>query len=573
MDQQPPETIQSELESFREQWKAEVSARTRNAGTSQQQQQPQQQPSLSSSHRQINRQPHHHLKRNEPSHRSAGSKPPAQLVDDDEEYVPTQSFDELDAPKAKGQRLDGEDATGSKGKEKSEPKTALEYYEHAVERETTGKLGDSLQLYRKAFRMDSRVDISYRDKHFPGRWKQQPNPSGASATVPSTAHHSLDGGGSGGSGAKEVAAPLSLSELIASFAAFTIEGSPPECEGMAPPRCFFAELPNEILVHILRDLALTDVAAFVRLSQVCKRLAFLVTTENQIWRRICVGSEVGFGGMHYHWQREINWEPLDIRQVLDELSDAEKEELEGGEIFTFSQLAQRRAVSSLATTNALLHSSLYNSSWQRMFRRRPRIRFNGCYICTVNYIRPGQHGANQTTWGTPVHIVTYYRYLRFFRDGTVISLLTTDEPAHVVHHLTKDNIALHRPDGPTNAPHHQHLPSVVVGGALKGRWRLSSALDREGDDTNKADSSNNMNSLADAEGDLYVETEGATGPKYMYLMELSLRSSSRAASRNKKLSWKGFWSHNRLTDDWAEFALKNDKPFFFSRVKSYGTGE
>ncbi|KAI1636524.1 hypothetical protein F4809DRAFT_383430 [Biscogniauxia mediterranea] len=569
MEQQPPEEIQSELESFREQWKAEVSARARNAGTSQQQQQP---PPPHQPHQTNHPSPSHKLpKRDEPSRRKTVSKTSTQLVedDDDDDYVPTQSFDELDAPRAKGQRLDAEDATSSKGKEKSEPKTALDFYEHAVERETTGKLGDSLQLYRTAFRMDSRVDISYRDKHFPGRWKQQPNPSGTSVTVPNTAHHSLEGGVGG---AKEAVAQ-SLSELLSSFAEFAIEGSAPESEGMPAPPCPIATLPDEILIQILRDLALADVGDFVRLMQVCRRLAYLVATEDQIWRRICVGPEFGFGGMHHHWQRDISWGPLGMAQVLGELSAAEKKELQEEGIFSHSQLAQRRAVSSLATTNALLNSSLYNSSWQRMFRRRPRIRFNGCYISTVNYIRAGQHGANQTAWGSPVHIVTYYRYLRFFRDGTVISLLSTEEPAHVVHHLTKENIALHRPDGPTNVPHHQHLPSVVMSAALKGRWRLSSSSDHNDDNYNNGDINNSVNSLADAEGDLYIETEGAAGPKYTYRMELSFRSSGRAAGRNNKLVWKGFWSYNRLTDDWAEFTLKNDKPFFFSRVKSYGVGE
>lgn len=36
-----------------------------------------------------------------------------------------------------------------------EPVSALEHYEKAVERETAGKLGDSLRLYRKAFRVSA----------------------------------------------------------------------------------------------------------------------------------------------------------------------------------------------------------------------------------------------------------------------------------------------------------------------------------------------------------------------------------------------------------------------------------
>lgn len=73
------------------------------------------------------------------------------------------------------------------------------------------------------------------------------------------------------------------------------------------------------------------------------------------------------------------------------------------------------------------------------------------------------------------------------------------------------------------------------------------------------------------EGDLTVETEGVD-PKYMFRMDLSLRTAGKAA-RNNKIVWRGFFSYNKLTDDWAEFTLKHDKAFFFSRVRSYGLGE
>jgi F-box protein 9 len=148
--------------------------------------------------------------------------------------------------------------------------------------------------------------------------------------------------------------------------------------------------------------------------------------------------------------------------------------------------------------------------------------------------------------------VTYYRYLRFFRDGTVISLLTTTEPADVVHHLTKELHEMHR--GGAFA----HLPSIVMQNALRGRWRLSTAGDNPDAD------------LKDAEGDVFVETEGARS-HYMYRMKLSLRSAGKGA-RNNKLAWQGFWNYNLLTDDSGEFTLRNDKAFFWSRVKSYGDG-
>jgi F-box protein 9 len=94
--------------------------------------------------------------------------------------------------------------------------------------------------------------------------------------------------------------------------------------------------------------------------------------------------------------------------------------------------------------------------------------------------------------------------------------------------------------------------------ALRGRWRLSTAGDNPDAD------------LKDTEGDVFVETEGASA-KYIYRMKLSLRSAGRGA-RNNKLVWQGFWNYNLLTDDSGQFPLGNDKAFFWSRVRSYGDG-
>jgi F-box protein 9 len=248
--------------------------------------------------------------------------------------------------------------------------------------------------------------------------------------------------------------------------------------------------------------------------------------------------------MLYHFSLAVEWDPLE-----DVVLDEDKED---GTLVSLTELDARRQAEKLLVTRSLT-PSIY-ASWKAMFRHRPRIRFNGIYISTVNYVRSGQASTNQATWGgSPIHIVTYYRYLRFFRDGAVISLLTTNEPGDVVHHVTKDNLHLHRD---RDKSHVSALPSAVMYLAQKGRWRLSSALDYPEADP------------AEQESDLFIETEGA-GPKYMYRMNLSLRSAGKGA-KNNKLIWRSFHSYNKLTDDWGEFTLKNDKPFFFSRVKSYG---
>lgn len=430
--------------------------------------------------------------------------------------------------------------------------------------------------------MDDQVDQLYKNKHFP---------KAVAKVAAAPGQGDLTSGGADASSSSAAAAKkLSMKELILSFAGLAIEPAQPEIEGMPEPPCPIAALPDEIMVHILRDLAILDVGDYVRLARVCKRFAFLVATEDRIWRRICLGEEWGFGGMHYHWQLGISGEPLSGEDLLREAeaeaearskareearagartetaesdSDSEEDLDDTLQILTLGERSEKHAQERADTTLSLFRSSVYNSSWQRMFRLRPRIRFGGCYISTVNYIRPGQAATTQYTWASPVHIVTYYRYLRFFRDGSVLSLLTTDEPVDVVHHMTKEKAALHVKGA------NPHLPSSVMSSVLKGRWKLVEA----DQSTISSSSSGSKISPTDIEGDVVVETEGVM-PKYIYRMDLSLRSSgggkaSAGLPRNNKLVWRGFYSYDRLTDDWAEFTLKNYKPFFYSRVKSYG---
>ncbi|KAB5578590.1 hypothetical protein GE09DRAFT_1090343 [Coniochaeta sp. 2T2.1] len=573
--------IKSELESFREQWRAEVRSKVPGSKNESSQQQPVAGPSntqrRASQHEtaQPKSRPPKPVKASEPAlgkqPSAHGKKTVVQHDSDEEEYV-TKSFDEP-APAASSV-LPGQ-AEGEAGRS-GEPVSALEHFEQAVEREAAGNLGDSLRLYRKAYRLDHRVDLQYRKKHFPQAHAPKPppshpNPSNASSTVPNPAHHSSD------APAPVTAAPINLRDLIASFANLSIPPAPPEIEGTPPPPCPISSLPDEILVHILRDVALTDIASFVLLARVCKRLAYLVATEDGIWRRVCLGPEFGFGGMHYRWQTSVTWGPLDAEEelavaagpnanLLDEpaSSTTQPPDITDPIPLTPSERAHRDATSKLATTLTLIKSSPYSLSWQRMFRLRPRLRFGGCYISTVNYMRSGQASASATTWHSPVHIVTYYRYLRFYRDGTCLSLLTTAEPAEVVHHLTRENLLLHRAPGAS-----AHLPSVVMQGAYKGRWRLSSEKDffSAGEGESKREGS-------EAEGEVFVETEGVG--KYLYRLDMTLKSAGKGGggqTRNNKLNWRGFWSYNRLTDDWAEFGLRNYKPFFFSRVRSYGVGE
>ncbi|XP_055327588.1 F-box only protein 9-like isoform X2 [Paramacrobiotus metropolitanus] len=65
--------------------------------------------------------------------------------------------------------------------------------------------------------------------------------------------------------------------------------------------------------------------------------------------------------------------------------------------------------------------ALNYGSWRQMFIQRPQIRFNGVYISRISYIRPGEASfIDQNSNYRPWHTVYYYRFFRFFADGTVL---------------------------------------------------------------------------------------------------------------------------------------------------------
>lgn len=134
--------VNPELESFREQWRAEVRARHPSASATDT---PQQQQASTSSQAEP---PRPNAPRpTRPAHFSA-AKPRAADTGDEDSVQQARVFDEAE-PLSSATALTDEEA-------KAEPVTALEHYERAVEKETQGSLGDSLSLYRKAFRVRHR---------------------------------------------------------------------------------------------------------------------------------------------------------------------------------------------------------------------------------------------------------------------------------------------------------------------------------------------------------------------------------------------------------------------------------
>ncbi|CAG8075626.1 unnamed protein product [Penicillium salamii] len=525
----------AELESFRRQWREEVTRRSRPKTSTP--------PAPTPTAPPLSRLP---PTRHEASHRN----------EVEEEGPPLASFDPDELAQQVGELSVEPAAEDFSRREAVEPTSALEHFERAVEKEAEGNLGDSLSHYRKAYRLDSAVDKSFRNKHYSHVWKRpnQPTPAPAATAQPQPA----------------AVETVPTHELIASFANIPIPQAEPLIENTPPPPCPIAAVPSDVIVEILRHVALDDPSTFGRMALVCKRLAYHFAYEQHIWKRVCQDSKFGFGGMHYDFACDLLGLPI---YTL------------GPRYTPFPKDKPVEIPQPL-------------SSWSQVFQTLPRVRFTGVYISTVNYTRPGATAAySNVSWNSPIHIVTYYRYLRFYPDGSVVSLLTSTEPVDVVPYISKENVMAARTPG--NRKHQRNasdqgqslsgatepVPAVAMAAlkhGLRGRWHLACLVDtpEPSDLAWKPESGSGEKPLLSDQRDILIETEGVDS-RYVHTMHLSLRSPTipKAAQaspappnppKNTKLVWKGFWSYNRMTDDWGEFGLRNDRAYVFRRVRGWG---
>lgn len=131
---------EAELESFRQKWREEVTARSKGRAPA-----AAKTTATASSSK--------HAKSNAPDVQSHADARRLSLEGGDE--VGSYTYHGL-GEKQHGRRLDGTSAqTAASLAPSPEPQSALEHYEQAVEKESQGSLGDSVDLYRKAFKVSS----------------------------------------------------------------------------------------------------------------------------------------------------------------------------------------------------------------------------------------------------------------------------------------------------------------------------------------------------------------------------------------------------------------------------------
>ncbi|KAI9312111.1 hypothetical protein BX666DRAFT_2031301 [Dichotomocladium elegans] len=376
----------------------------------------------------------------------------------------------------------------------AELSSALDVYLMAIEMERQGQLGQALTYYRRAFRLDPDVDTIY--------LRQCDGPSDTS-----TASAAVAAAAAASSPRQKkthqdplVAAALADSSDVAALLGISYHDNYLIAHQQPNPRfvdtldalayeiiqqdidykpaidykpVLIARLPDEILVEILSHMLLYSVSSVARFALVCRRF-FLATRSPTLWRHAC--------------EHVFCTPGMTLEQ-------------------------SRRCQAEFAAT-------LYDGHWLRMYIERPRLHFDGVYISVCQYIRPGE--SETSAWTRPVHLVTYYRYIRFFSDGTMIKYLSTDAPAQVVRLLN---------------------PEFSRRQVFHGRYRFI------GPQT------------------IDVEMRDRSRPREKFEMMLDLKSTRRG--RHNKLVWQQYRSRKDDREEGTAYDLAMMRPFLFSVVRSF----
>lgn len=352
---------------------------------------------------------------------------------------------------------------------------AVEVYRKAVFHEQHSQLDEALRLYRQAFRLDANVDRAYFIEEQRAQERSVVQPV-SHKKIPSTV--SVDGVTRD---VQKLEVHKDKSFVTSGFLAQVLKNFPEnlvfepedEKEGLPPMNL----IPDELLLQILRILDYTTIERFAAVS----RKARVLSLDSAIWRDFV----------------QLAYKPP---QIADDESIANVVEL-------------------------------YSSDYRRAYIEHPRLRLDGVYIAVCHYMRMG---SSENAWVNVTHLITYHRYLRFFPNGQVLSLLANEEwePQTVIPMLK---------------------PNLRMKGFYIGNWSLSG-------------STVYITNLVEQHPHAHATTEPQPN-KYFFQMTLALRS--RPLGRWNKLDFIGYDSVNVEDGEAVPLPLKNERSFWFSKVKSW----
>ncbi|CAK9441030.1 uncharacterized protein LODBEIA_P48990 [Lodderomyces beijingensis] len=370
---------------------------------------------------------------------------------------------------------------------------AIHYFEKAIEKEAQGLMSDAVENYRKAFKLNERVDTLYRSWKVPTTIKKLTNERGKNVMT------RVD---------EKVVAKINVKSLIASFEHIDAEA---QCQSEGPKDKSdvassvavsvspLVRLPNDIWLYILEILVISSPESWFQMAITCKKFAYLGLGTSSIWRILCqlVYSKQVYEENQGRFELAI---PLDQTEIVPQY---------GG--------------------------------WRNMLLQRPFVKFHGCYISVVNYYSEGARGESSLSWTNPVRTITYYRYLRFYPDGTVLKVLSIMPPNQVVSHLQRDSRTI-----PYEDKSEKEKESHKI---YRGKWTISST------------------------GEVHIRIDNGSVSYLIFHYYLHVKSAG--IHKHGKLNWNKYFAVRKETPDddrsgeMLDYSIRNEKPFKFSRVKSY----
>eukprot|EP00112_Aurelia_sp_Birch-Aquarium-sp1_P006964 Seg1760.1 transcript_id=Seg1760.1/GoldUCD/mRNA.D3Y31 product="F-box only protein 9" protein_id=Seg1760.1/GoldUCD/D3Y31 len=183
--------------------------------------------------------------------------------------------------------------------------------------------------------------------------------------------------------------------------------------------------------------------------------------------------------------------------------------------------------------------SNFDECWRRMLLERPHIHFNGVYINKNTYVRSGEQSLD--AFYRPFHVVEYFRYIRFYADGSALVCTTAEDPCTVIPTLRRK----------------QETATVI-----KGHYRLN------GDTVTIVTKKLQKNQM---ETRNRRRVNSPVVQEQTFHMELKLKETGKR--KNIKLLWMNYSyvicnkSSGQVYSN--QIDIQGYKPFSFSRVKSF----
>ncbi|SSD58808.1 related to F-box protein HRT3 [Saccharomycodes ludwigii] len=344
--------------------------------------------------------------------------------------------------------------------------SALQLWENGISKETTGSMMDAIRFYRQALKLNPNIEKVYREKIRTEYEIEKKFKDNLTLTSDQNA-------------------------LVAGEETDQIEENTTK-DAIVP--CFILDmLPPEILSQIIGEVIKLSSESWVNLSLSCHMFNRLCFSHKYATFSFLVASQIIYKKQVYSY---------DIFHTLSPIEQVE--------------------------FNKVLNEQ-YTDNYYRMLQDRPFIKFEGVYISVNNYLRYGAIPEGSSSLLNPIHMITYYRYLRFYPDGTCLRLVSPIEPSV----MTINNL------------HKTEDSSSIFKDLAVCKWSINTEM-------------SDMVTII-----RYTK-------KYTFVEKLRIRN--QGLKIHHKLKWIESFALDTTSGEKSVFNLKTEKPFFFSRVRSYVSG-